>query len=166
MIYIHVCPCKCVDIQIILHFKQIQLKWRNRMGARNGTSAILKKRKKKNSHWSCVEAVPARLPYEINVYFFCLLNNDHPACTVSAHFVTFIMATFFIRLLNLLILFISHNIYTDGINLLYLWIGRRGLGKLRGAVTQSVERATPGEEVLGSIAGVATRSLLVGSVSV
>ena len=33
-------------------------------------------------------------------------------------------------------------------------------------VTQSVERATPGEEVLGSIHAVAARSLLVGSVSV
>ena len=36
----------------------------------------------------------------------------------------------------------------------------------RGAVAQSVERATPGDEVPGSIAAVATRSLLVGSVSV
>ena len=35
-----------------------------------------------------------------------------------------------------------------------------------GAVAQSVERATPGEEVPGSIPAVATRSLLVGSVSV
>ena len=35
-----------------------------------------------------------------------------------------------------------------------------------GAVAQSVERATPGEEVPGSIPVVATRSLLVGSVSV
>ena len=35
-----------------------------------------------------------------------------------------------------------------------------------GAVAQSVERATPGEEVLGSIPAVAARSLLVGSVSV
>ena len=34
------------------------------------------------------------------------------------------------------------------------------------AVAQSVERATPGEEVLGSIPAVAARSLLVGSVSV
>ena len=39
----------------------------------------------------------------------------------------------------------------------------RGTG---GAVAQSVERATPGEEVLGSIPAVAARSLLVGSVSV
>ena len=37
---------------------------------------------------------------------------------------------------------------------------------LRGAVAQSVERATPGEEVMGSIAAVAARSPLVGSVSV
>ena len=35
-----------------------------------------------------------------------------------------------------------------------------------GAVAQSVERATPGEEVPGSIPSVAARSLLVGSVSV
>ena len=36
----------------------------------------------------------------------------------------------------------------------------------RGAIAQSVERTTPGEEVMGSIAAVAARSLLVGSVSV
>ena len=36
----------------------------------------------------------------------------------------------------------------------------------RGAVAQSVERATPGEEVLGSIPSVGARSLLVGSLSV
>ena len=35
-----------------------------------------------------------------------------------------------------------------------------------GAVAQSVERATPAEEVQGSIPAVAARSLLVGSVSV
>ena len=35
-----------------------------------------------------------------------------------------------------------------------------------GAVAQSVERATAGEEVLGPIPVVAARSLLVGSVSV
>ena len=35
-----------------------------------------------------------------------------------------------------------------------------------GAVAQSVERVTPGEEVLGSIPAVAARFLLVGSVSV
>ena len=35
-----------------------------------------------------------------------------------------------------------------------------------GAVAQSVERRTPGEEVLGSILSVAARSLLVVSVSV
>ena len=35
-----------------------------------------------------------------------------------------------------------------------------------GAVAQSVERATPGEEVPGSIPPVAARSLLAGSVSV
>ena len=34
-----------------------------------------------------------------------------------------------------------------------------------GAVVQSVERATPGEEVVGSISAVAARSLLVGLVS-
>ena len=37
---------------------------------------------------------------------------------------------------------------------------------LRGAVAQSVERATSGEEVLSSIPAVAACSLLVGSVSV
>ena len=35
-----------------------------------------------------------------------------------------------------------------------------------GAVAQSVERATPGQEVPGSIPAVAARSLLVGLVSV
>ena len=35
-----------------------------------------------------------------------------------------------------------------------------------GGVAQSVERATPGEEVPGSIHAEATRSLLIGSVSV
>ena len=40
------------------------------------------------------------------------------------------------------------------------------LNKGGGAVAQSVEHATPGEEVPGSIPGVAARSLLVGSVSV
>ena len=35
-----------------------------------------------------------------------------------------------------------------------------------GAVAQSVERPTPGEEVPGSIPVVAVRSLLVGSVTV
>ena len=35
-----------------------------------------------------------------------------------------------------------------------------------GAVAQSVEHATPGQEVPGSIPAVAARSLLVGSVSV
>ena len=34
------------------------------------------------------------------------------------------------------------------------------------AVAQSVERATPGEDVRGSIPAVAARSLLAGSVSV
>ena len=38
--------------------------------------------------------------------------------------------------------------------------------KKRGGVAQSVERVTPGEEVLGSIPALAARSLLVGSVSV
>ena len=35
-----------------------------------------------------------------------------------------------------------------------------------GAVAQSVEHTTPGEDVSGSIPAVATRSLLIGSVSV
>ena len=43
---------------------------------------------------------------------------------------------------------------------------RGGGGGEREAVAQSVERATPGEEVPGSIPAAATRSLLVGSVSV
>ena len=43
---------------------------------------------------------------------------------------------------------------------------RRVGGGGGGAVAQSVERATPGEEVPGSIPAVAARSLLVGSVSV
>ena len=37
---------------------------------------------------------------------------------------------------------------------------------LAGAVAQSVERATPGEEIPGLIAAVAARSPMVGSVSV
>ena len=37
---------------------------------------------------------------------------------------------------------------------------------LRGAVAQSAERATPGEEVMDSISAVADSFLLVGSVSV
>ena len=42
-----------------------------------------------------------------------------------------------------------------------------GLVPLKGGtVAQSVERATPGEEVPGSISALAARSLLVGSVSV
>ena len=40
------------------------------------------------------------------------------------------------------------------------------LSSQRGAVAQSVERATLGEEVPGSILAVAARYLLVGSVSV
>ena len=40
------------------------------------------------------------------------------------------------------------------------------LGGGGGAVAQSVERATPCEEVLGSISAVAAHSLLVESVSV
>ena len=39
-------------------------------------------------------------------------------------------------------------------------------GRGGGVVAQSVERATPGEEILGSIPAVAARFLLVGSVSV
>ena len=44
----------------------------------------------------------------------------------------------------------------------FIHVKRRG----GGGVAQSVERATPGEEVPGLIAAVATQSLLVGSVSV
>ena len=49
------------------------------------------------------------------------------------------------------------------INLRLKDTGKKGGG---GAVAQSVERATPGEEVPGSISAVAARSLLVVSVSV
>ena len=49
---------------------------------------------------------------------------------------------------------------------LFFELGMPGdIGK-HGAVAQSVERATPGEEVLVSIPAVAARSLLVGCVSV
>ena len=48
-----------------------------------------------------------------------------------------------------------------------LWSIRSKLLFLKGgAVAQSVERATPGQEVPGSIPAVAAHSLLVGSVSV
>ena len=47
-----------------------------------------------------------------------------------------------------------------------LQLGRDLTFGSRGAVAQSVECATPGEEVPGSITAVAARSLLVGSVSV
>ena len=43
---------------------------------------------------------------------------------------------------------------------------RRVANRTGGAVAQSLERATPGEEVPRSIPVVAARSLLVGSVSV
>ena len=42
----------------------------------------------------------------------------------------------------------------------------RTVPTFRGRGSSAVERATPGEEVPGSILAVATRSLLVGSVSV
>ena len=52
-------------------------------------------------------------------------------------------------------------------NLLSVWGCSLKLGGGGGgAVAQSVERATPGQEVPGSIPAVAARSLLVGSVSV
>ena len=44
--------------------------------------------------------------------------------------------------------------------------GEGGGGKGGGGLAQSVERATPGEKVPGSIRAVGARSLLVGSVSV
>ena len=47
----------------------------------------------------------------------------------------------------------------------FFWGGGGGGGGGR-VVAQSVERATPGEEVPGSIPAGAARSLLVGSVSV
>ena len=47
-----------------------------------------------------------------------------------------------------------------------LFLTRGGGGGGGGAVDQSVERATPGEEVPGSIPPVAAHSLLAGSVSV
>ena len=49
-------------------------------------------------------------------------------------------------------------VYSSLPDLSHIWGG--------GGVAQSVERATPGEEVPGLIPGVAARSLLVGSVSV
>ena len=55
----------------------------------------------------------------------------------------------------------SRNMY-----ILSFCCGGGGGGGERGAVAQSVERATPGEEVPGSIPAVATRALLVGLVSV
>ena len=42
----------------------------------------------------------------------------------------------------------------------------RGGGGGGGGAAQSLECATPGEEVVGSIPAVATRSLLIASVSV
>ena len=49
---------------------------------------------------------------------------------------------------------------------LFFELGMPGdIGK-HGAVAQSVERATPGEEVPGSIPAVAAHFLLVGSMSV
>ena len=52
-------------------------------------------------------------------------------------------------------------------NQMILALGVVGLLQRRGVgVAQSVERATPGEEVLSPILTVAARSLLVGSVSV
>ena len=47
---------------------------------------------------------------------------------------------------------------------MYRLFCKRGWGG--GAIAQSVERATPGEEVPGSIPAVAASSLLVGSLSV
>ena len=53
--------------------------------------------------------------------------------------------------------YLSHFFYT----LFYISCGGRG-----SSVVVLVERATPGEEVPGSISAVAARSLQVGSVSV
>ena len=47
----------------------------------------------------------------------------------------------------------------------YLLPSLRGGGGGGGAVSQSVERSTPSEEVPGSIPAVVARSLLVGSLS-
>ena len=49
----------------------------------------------------------------------------------------------------------------SGYLVIWVWIWTCG-----GAVAQSVERATPGEEVPGSIPAVAARSLLGGSATV
>ena len=54
--------------------------------------------------------------------------------------------------------FVEHHI----IMLFYIYLGPCPWG----VVAQSIRRATPGEEIPGSIPAVATRSLLVGSVSV
>ena len=53
--------------------------------------------------------------------------------------------------------------YNTNSNIVKLQDNQGGGG---GLVAQSVERTTPGEEVLGSIPAVAASSLLVGSVSV
>ena len=49
---------------------------------------------------------------------------------------------------------------------LFTFLHGRRIGRGEGGGISAVERATPGEEVPGSISAVAARSLLVGSVSV
>ena len=58
----------------------------------------------------------------------------------------------------------NHLPMFDWIQQFTLFAGAGGRGG--GVVAQSVECAAPGEEVMGSNCAVATRSLLVGSVSV
>ena len=64
-----------------------------------------------------------------------------------------------------------HKIYMETISRISLGFGaifpsESSTIRGGGAVAQSVERATPGEEVLCSIPAVATHSLLVGFMSV
>ena len=53
-----------------------------------------------------------------------------------------------------------------GVGVMFYFSNFTVLFAQRGAVAQSVERATPGEEVSSSIPSAAAHSLLVGSVSV
>ena len=59
---------------------------------------------------------------------------------------------------------LSHSLSAYLFSFFFLSLSRGGGGG--GAIAQLVERATPGEEVPGSIPAVAARSVLVGSVSV
>ena len=62
--------------------------------------------------------------------------------------------------------FLYHRIFFQIVIYLLCFYLKIHLYREGGAVAQSVERTTPGEEVPGSIPAVAARSLLAGSVSV